>query len=119
MPNVVVFHLKRFCYTGRQRRKLDTIIDFPLRRLDLGTYIQDKTTSHVYELSAICDHYGNLNDGHYKARAKVGVHSVFFFFLSTYLVAFFFFLIVYFCREKVIRVLKLLAASGWYMGSFR
>lgn len=52
--------------------ELPTIIGFPLRGLDLGKYVRDKTTSHVYELSAVYDHYGNMNEGHYKARAKVG-----------------------------------------------
>ncbi|XP_059640812.1 ubiquitin carboxyl-terminal hydrolase 9-like [Cornus florida] len=73
LPDILVFHLKRFSYSRYLKNKLDTFVNFPILNLDLSKYVKSKdasTRSHVYELYAISNHYGGLGGGHYSAYAK-------------------------------------------------
>jgi ubiquitin C-terminal hydrolase len=38
-PEVLVVHLKRFCFSRSMRDKLTAEVDFPLRGLDLSPYV--------------------------------------------------------------------------------
>lgn len=69
LPEVLVFHLKRFSYSRFMKNKLETFVDFPIHKLDLSGYIARKTdeVSHCYNLYAISNHYGNMGGGHYTA----------------------------------------------------
>ncbi|KAL2233147.1 UNVERIFIED_CONTAM: Ubiquitin carboxyl-terminal hydrolase 10 [Sesamum indicum] len=74
LPDVLVFHLKRFSYSRWLKNKLDTFVNFPIHDLDLSKYVKSKDASegsHVYELYAISNHYGGLGGGHYSAYCKV------------------------------------------------
>ncbi|XP_071703155.1 ubiquitin carboxyl-terminal hydrolase 9-like [Rutidosis leptorrhynchoides] len=74
LPDVIVFHLKRFSYSRFLKNKLDTFVDFPIHKLDLNKYVKSKDPSggsSVYELYAISNHYGGLGGGHYSAYAKL------------------------------------------------
>lgn len=73
LPDILVFHLKRFSYNRYLKNKLDTFVNFPIHNLDLSKYVKsdDGTQSHVYELYAISNHYGGLGGGHYSAYAKL------------------------------------------------
>ncbi|XP_058203138.1 ubiquitin carboxyl-terminal hydrolase 9-like isoform X2 [Rhododendron vialii] len=74
LPDVLVFHLKRFSYSRYLKNKLDTFVNFPIHNLDLSKYVRSKDAfgqSHVYELYAISNHYGGLGGGHYTAYAKL------------------------------------------------
>ncbi|KAK3579493.1 hypothetical protein CHS0354_028312 [Potamilus streckersoni] len=85
LPDVLVIHLKRFRQSGVRRTKLNNLIKFPLSALDMGKYVistenqletdSDLETSltgdqYVYDLYGICNHYGNMNGGHYTAFCK-------------------------------------------------
>ncbi|XP_068649713.1 ubiquitin carboxyl-terminal hydrolase 9-like [Aristolochia californica] len=74
LPDILVFHLKRFSYSRYMKNKIDTLVNFPIHNLDLSKYMKHKEAapeSHVYELYAVINHYGGLGDGHYTAYAKL------------------------------------------------
>ncbi|CAB4310728.1 unnamed protein product [Prunus armeniaca] len=72
LPEVLVFHLKRFSYSRYSKNKLDTLVTFPIHNLDLSQYVMNKDGKpHLYELYAISNHYGGLGGGHYTAYAKL------------------------------------------------
>jgi ubiquitin carboxyl-terminal hydrolase 4/11/15 len=100
LPEVLILTLKRFEFrdvsnlVGRRgishREKIDTFIDFPLHGLDLkpycayaGSSISESAASEdisvdaesnddrtLYDLFAVCNHYGRLGFGHYTAFAR-------------------------------------------------
>lgn len=74
LPDILVFHLKRFSYSRWLKNKLDTFVNFPIHNLDLSKYVKSNNAtegSHVYELYAISNHYGGLGGGHYSAYCKL------------------------------------------------
>ncbi|XP_021900361.1 ubiquitin carboxyl-terminal hydrolase 9-like isoform X1 [Carica papaya] len=72
LPDILVFHLKRFTYSRYLKNKIDTFVNFPIHNLDLSKYVKNKDgQSYVYELYAISNHYGGLGGGHYTAYAKL------------------------------------------------
>ncbi|XP_021300601.1 ubiquitin carboxyl-terminal hydrolase 9-like isoform X2 [Herrania umbratica] len=72
LPEIIVFHLKRFTYGRYLKNKIDTFVNFPIHNLDLSKYVMNKDgQTYVYELYAISNHYGGLGGGHYTAYAKL------------------------------------------------
>ncbi|KAE8725341.1 Ubiquitin carboxyl-terminal hydrolase 9 [Hibiscus syriacus] len=72
LPEIIVFHLKRFTYGRYLKNKIDTFVNFPIHNLDLTKYVLNKDAeSYIYELYAISNHYGGLGGGHYTAYAKL------------------------------------------------
>ncbi|XP_076903003.1 ubiquitin carboxyl-terminal hydrolase 9-like [Bidens hawaiensis] len=74
LPDIIVFHLKRFSYSRFLKNKIDTFVNFPIHNLDLSKYVKSidlSGGSSVYELYAISNHYGGLGGGHYSAYAKL------------------------------------------------
>lgn len=72
LPEILVFHLKRFSYSRYLKNKLDTFVNFPIHNLDLTKYVKSQDgPSYVYNLYAISNHYGGLGGGHYTAYAKL------------------------------------------------
>ncbi|KAK8512013.1 hypothetical protein V6N12_074697 [Hibiscus sabdariffa] len=72
LPEIIVFHLKRFTYGRYLKNKIGTFVNFPIHNLDLSKYVMNKDgQSYVYELYAISNHYGELGGGHYTAYAKL------------------------------------------------
>ncbi|XP_062025492.1 ubiquitin carboxyl-terminal hydrolase 9-like [Rosa rugosa] len=72
LPEVLVFHLKRFSYSRYSKNKLDSFVTFPIHNLDLSRYVMSKDGKpYIYELYAISNHYGGLGGGHYTAYAKL------------------------------------------------
>ncbi|XP_031094447.1 ubiquitin carboxyl-terminal hydrolase 9-like isoform X1 [Ipomoea triloba] len=74
LPDILVFHLKRFSYSRWMKNKIDTFVNFPIHNLDLSKYVKSKdasASSHIYELYAISNHYGGLGGGHYTAYCKL------------------------------------------------
>nr|XP_009938600.1 PREDICTED: inactive ubiquitin carboxyl-terminal hydrolase 50 [Opisthocomus hoazin] len=73
-PQIIIFHLKRFEWQGKHRRKLSTEICYPLSNLDLAPYSSLLACqATAYSLCAVVNHSGFLDDGHYTAFCK---HSV-------------------------------------------
>ncbi|NXE03744.1 UBP50 hydrolase, partial [Lophotis ruficrista] len=73
-PKIIIFHLKRFEWQGKCRRKLSNNICYPLSKLDLSPYSSPLSWKNAeYSLCAVVKHSGLLDDGHYTAFCK---HSV-------------------------------------------
>merc|ERR1712152_8236 len=68
---VLVIHLKRFSYNRYWRDKIDTVIDFPTKGLDMTQYvINSQHGVAIYDLLAVSNHYGGMGGGHYTAYGK-------------------------------------------------
>lgn len=59
------------------REKINNFIDFPIDELDLAAYCGAETPiasssigGTVYDLFAVCNHYGRMGFGHYTAVAR-------------------------------------------------
>ncbi|CAG8783701.1 14509_t:CDS:1, partial [Racocetra persica] len=94
LPDILLIHLKRFSFDGPFRDKLDTNVFFPLKNLDLTSYVPtpipqptqigsipkmdipgsggslQQTGPFIYDLYAVSNHYGGLNGGHYTACVR-------------------------------------------------
>ncbi|EGG20417.1 peptidase C19 family protein [Cavenderia fasciculata] len=69
-PPILVIHLKRFSYKKAWREKLDTLVRFPIKDLDLSSHVLSPSDSPpVYDLFAVSNHYGSMGGGHYTAYA--------------------------------------------------
>ncbi|KAL1747878.1 ubiquitin carboxyl-terminal hydrolase 4 [Schizophyllum fasciatum] len=95
LPPVLVIHMKRFEAHGRFSDKIDTFVDFPVKGLDLTSYMppplpmgadksqlngapmspDDPRTQlppYRYDLYGVTNHFGNLSSGHYTASISSG-----------------------------------------------
>ncbi|XP_036389667.1 ubiquitin carboxyl-terminal hydrolase 4-like [Megalops cyprinoides] len=81
LPRILVVHLKRFSYNRCWRDKLDTVVDFPIRDLNMSEFVCDpKASPYVYDLIAVSNHYGGMGGGHYTAFAKNEVDDKWYYF---------------------------------------
>jgi len=70
LPEVLVIHLKRFSYNRYWRDKIDTLIEFPVKNLDMTPYVINSAHGQaVYDLISVSNHYGGMGGGHYTAYA--------------------------------------------------
>ncbi|KAG0938159.1 hypothetical protein G6F32_009539 [Rhizopus arrhizus] len=95
LPDVLLIHLKRFSADGLFKNKLDVMVKYPIKGLDLYNYVsrfipprpsssstssaQDRTLS-TYDLYAVSNHYGSLSGGHYTAYVKDGHRNIWHYF---------------------------------------
>ncbi|KAG1926570.1 ubiquitin carboxyl-terminal hydrolase 15-like isoform X1 [Pimephales promelas] len=71
VPPVLVVHLKRFSYSRYMRDKLDSLVDFPLRDLDMSQFLINPNAGPCrYNLIAVSNHYGGMGGGHYTAYGE-------------------------------------------------
>jgi len=71
LPEVLIIHLKRFSYNRYWRDKIDTVIDFPVKNLDMTPYVINSSHGQaVYDLISVSNHYGGMGGGHYTAYGK-------------------------------------------------
>jgi ubiquitin C-terminal hydrolase len=67
-PNVLIIHFKRFDNNGQ---KINTLIDFPIDKLDLMKYcVGYEKKKSKFSLFGIINHIGNINSGHYYSFCK-------------------------------------------------
>lgn len=73
-PPVLIVHLKRFHFSSlsHRRDKIDTLIDFPLKGLDLTREVMywEDGEEPIYDCYAVSNHFGGLGGGHYTAYAQ-------------------------------------------------
>ena len=64
----MIIHLKRF----KGNHKIDTLVDFPLKGLDMNKYIrgEQKNKENKYDLFGVAHHYGGMGGGHYVASCQ-------------------------------------------------
>ena len=70
LPPVIIFHLKRFRFSGITTQKIDTRVSFPLQDLDLSQLAADPCSgprSMIYDLYGVVEHHGSHHSGHYTA----------------------------------------------------
>ncbi|CAG8567558.1 13582_t:CDS:2, partial [Gigaspora rosea] len=104
LPDILLIHLKRFSFNGPFRDKLETKVYFPLKNLDLTSYVPtpipqptligsipktdipgsggsrynlQQTGPFIYDLYAVSNHYGGLNGGHYTACVRKNEWHIF------------------------------------------
>ena len=83
LPDTLILQLERFEYDRSgfsayssygARRKINTVIDFPLYGLDMKPWLHgesiDCSSDCVYDLVSICNHSGSASGGHYYCYAK-------------------------------------------------
>ncbi|KAH6625711.1 hypothetical protein C7974DRAFT_361139 [Boeremia exigua] len=71
VPDILIFHLKRFSGFRSFRDKIDDKVDFPVEGLDLtGKVGFPEGKGLVYDLFAVDNHFGGLGGGHYTATAQ-------------------------------------------------
>ncbi|XP_016048216.1 ubiquitin carboxyl-terminal hydrolase 4 isoform X2 [Erinaceus europaeus] len=81
LPKVLVVHLKRFSYNRYWRDKLDTVVEFPVRALNMSEFVCDASARpYVYDLIAVSNHYGAMGVGHYTAYAKNRLNGKWYYF---------------------------------------
>ncbi|NXC49352.1 UBP4 hydrolase, partial [Penelope pileata] len=81
LPKILVVHLKRFSYSRYWRDKLDTVVEFPIRGLNMSEFVCDpRGGSYIYDLIAVSNHYGAMGVGHYTAYAKNKVNGKWYYF---------------------------------------
>ena len=67
-PQIMIINLKRFDFN---QNKINVNIDFPIKNLNLSNFcIGYNNNKSIYDLYAICNHRGSLNNGHYYAYCK-------------------------------------------------
>eukprot|EP00497_Spongosphaera_streptacantha_P001227 TRINITY_DN1848_c0_g1_i1.p1 TRINITY_DN1848_c0_g1~~TRINITY_DN1848_c0_g1_i1.p1 ORF type:complete len:202 (-),score=21.62 TRINITY_DN1848_c0_g1_i1:72-677(-) len=73
LPEICVIHLKRFSYTRHWRNKINSLVDFPLKSLDLAPWLSDNCSlkqGTEYDLFGCSMHSGGMGGGHYTAYAQ-------------------------------------------------
>lgn len=84
LPDVLLIHLKRFSFDGPFNNKLETMVDSPIRGLDLSKYVPSsmfppdqpsEKSTFSYDLYAVSNHYGSLTGGHYTACVRNGYRN--------------------------------------------
>ena len=80
LPPVLMIHLKRFSFKGPFTDKIESFVDFPMKDLDLTSYMPyvdanleaklppDDARAQIppfkYDLYAVTNHFGSLSSGH-------------------------------------------------------
>jgi ubiquitin carboxyl-terminal hydrolase 4/11/15 len=66
LPQILVLHLKRFRSRGHWSEKITSLVEFPVKGLDLSEFVLGEGRA-VYDLYAVSNHFGGLGGGHYTA----------------------------------------------------
>jgi hypothetical protein len=81
LPQVLIIHLKRFSYNRYWRDKLDTLVEFPTKGLNMAKYVLNPSHGPaVYDLIAVANHYGGMGGGHYTAYGKNKNNGIWYYF---------------------------------------
>jgi ubiquitin carboxyl-terminal hydrolase 4/11 len=67
VPPILIIHIKRFKVNGHTKEKLYNPVIFPETGLDIKEWVIGSEKPGLYDLYAVCNHFGNLSGGHYTA----------------------------------------------------
>ena len=76
LPDILVVHLKRFYNERNYLNKIDSLIKFPIKNLNMSTLmlnskknsglcIKNSENNFLYDLFAVVNHNGSISSGHY------------------------------------------------------
>ncbi|OMJ81529.1 hypothetical protein SteCoe_17996 [Stentor coeruleus] len=78
VPPVLIIHIKRFKVNGHTKEKLYNPVIFPDQGLDIRDWVIGDNNVKLYDLYAVCNHYGNLTGGHYTATCYSALNKQWF-----------------------------------------
>jgi len=71
LPKLFIISLKRFKNVNDYYYKNNKYVDFPLNNLKLNDFVCGfNKNNNIYDCFAICQHYGEMEGGHYTALCK-------------------------------------------------
>ena len=71
LPKILCLCLSRFQKVDDDYQKNEKYIDFPLNNLNMNKYINENNKlNYIYDIYAVCEHYGSRYGGHYTAICK-------------------------------------------------
>ena len=64
--------MQRFKHHGTSHSKVDTYVQFPINKLNISRFVSSNSTktSPLYDLFAVIEHAGTLQQGHYVAYIR-------------------------------------------------
>ena len=63
------YSTNNYSYSYGGRRKIQTLVEFPVRGLELSPWLKEPRSS-LYDLTAVCNHSGSAAGGHYFCYAR-------------------------------------------------
>ena len=69
LPRYLFLHVKRFSKNNFFKEKNLTIVNFPIKNLDLSELVAGSAERHVYDLVGTAIHMGKAESGVYKVMA--------------------------------------------------
>jgi ubiquitin C-terminal hydrolase len=76
LPDILILHLKRFNFDGGYLDKIEDLVTFPIRNLDMQKYVIDgMKQSTIFDLYAVVNHHIYQTGGHYTAVVQVKTQS--------------------------------------------
>jgi ubiquitin carboxyl-terminal hydrolase 4/11/15 len=71
LPQLFIISLNRFKCQGSYYFKNKIFVEFPLKNMDLNQFVCGfNKNNNIYDCFAICQHFGEMEGGHYTAICK-------------------------------------------------
>lgn len=87
VPPILILHIKRFKVNGHTKEKLYNPVEFPETGLNIREWVIGSEAPQIYDLYAVCNHFGNLTGGHYTATCYSSLNKAWFDFKDSQVVA--------------------------------
>jgi ubiquitin carboxyl-terminal hydrolase 4/11/15 len=71
LPKILFICISRFRKKNNDYKKNEKYVQFPIENLNMNKYLAFKNeNNYIYDLFAVCQHYGGTSRGHYTAVCK-------------------------------------------------
>ena len=71
LPKILCICISRFKKINNDYKKNQKYVEFPIKNLNMNKYMAFKNeNNYIYDLFAVCQHYGGTKGGHYTAVCK-------------------------------------------------
>ena len=71
LPKILCLCLSRFEKIRNDYHKNEKLVEFPINNLNMNKYmIKGTNMDYIYDIFAVCEHFGNRDGGHYTAICK-------------------------------------------------
>lgn len=79
LPNTLIINFVRFSYDTSGVRKIFAKVLYPIEGLSLDRFVANQHEKNiVYDLVGVCNHHGDINDGHCKWFIICNADSIFY-----------------------------------------